>query len=96
MPEPLDDPDFTGGSDRVRYRVALAGAGAPFTVEAELWYQPIGFRWASNLEGYDAMETRRFVRCYREMSEGSAVRVAGARVVVGPPTCARCTTASPW
>ena len=44
-----DDPDFTGGGDSVRYSVALGAAQGPFEIEAELWYQPIAYRWASNL-----------------------------------------------
>jgi hypothetical protein len=37
----------------VRYSVALGAAQGPFTVQAELWYQPIGYRWANNLKPYD-------------------------------------------
>ena len=70
------DPDFAAGSDRVHYTVPVVAADAPFTVEAELWFQPIGYRWAENLAGYDAAETRRFVRYYREMAEGSALLLA--------------------
>jgi len=46
------DADFVGGSDRIRYSIDTAGASGPFTVEAELLYTPIGFRWARNLEPY--------------------------------------------
>ena len=38
------DPDFTGGIDQVRYAVDVPSDAGPFRVEAELWYQPIGFR----------------------------------------------------
>ena len=55
------DADFAGGGDQVRYSVALADAQGPLRVEAELWYQPIGFRWAMNFKPYDANEPRRFV-----------------------------------
>ena len=70
------DDDFRGGRDRVRYVIDTGEAGGPFTVEAELWYQPIGYRWARNLADYDAFETRRFTRYYEAMSAGSAVLVA--------------------
>lgn len=70
-----DDDDFTGGSDRVLYRIDLGGAQGPYTVEAELWYQPIGYRWAHNLDGYDAEEPARFVRYYDSMSAASALRI---------------------
>lgn len=72
------DDDFTGGSDRVRYVVDLRGAGGPFTVEAELWYQPIGYRWAHNLADYDAEEPARFVRYYDSMAAASATPIAEA------------------
>jgi hypothetical protein len=38
----------------------------------ELLYQPIGFRWADNLRGYDAPEPVRFVNYYRSMSAASS------------------------
>jgi hypothetical protein len=72
------DPDFTGGSDRVRYSVATGDAQGPFTVDAELWYQPIAYRWAMNLAPYDAPEPRRFVGYYNAMAGGSGVRLAHA------------------
>ena len=76
-----DDPDFAAGHDRVHYSVPVGSAEGPFTVEAELWFQPIGYRWAENLAAYDAPETRRFVRYYREMAGGSALMVARDEVV---------------
>lgn len=79
-----EDPDFVAGSDRVHYTVPVDAADAPFTVEAELWFQPIGYRWAENLADYDAMETRRFVRYYREMAEGSALLLARAEAATEP------------
>jgi len=77
------DPDFAAGSDRIHYTVPVNPADGPFTVEAELWFQPIGYRWAENLAAYDALETRRFVRYYREMAEGSALLLARDEAVSG-------------
>jgi hypothetical protein len=74
------DADFTGGGDRIRYSVALGAATGPFTVDAELLFQPIAFRWAMNLKKYDAMEAKRFVGYYEEMSAASAVMLAHATV----------------
>lgn len=76
------DPDFGPGGDRVRYSVPVPGASGPLTVRAELLFQPIGYRWADNLDGYDSFETQRFVRYYREMASASATRVASASVAV--------------
>jgi hypothetical protein len=70
------DPDFTAGGDRVRYSVAVDEQAAPFTLTAELWFQPIAFRWAENLAEYDALETQRFVGYYRAMAGGSAIPLA--------------------
>lgn len=73
-----DDPAFVAGNDVVRYSVPLESGNGPFHVAVELWYQPIGFRWAHNLEPYDAKETRRFVNYYSSMSSGSATVLAHA------------------
>ena len=76
------DADFKGGSDRVRYRVEVPADGGPYRIEAVLRYQPIAFRWARNLETYDAVETRRFVRYFDELSEASATVLASAAATV--------------
>ena len=72
------DPDFTGQGDRIVYSVAVPDTAAAYRVEAELWFQPIGYRWAANLRAYDAEETKRFTRFYDSMSSGSALRLATA------------------
>ena len=72
----LDDSDFSGGGDRTRYSVALGDAQGPFQIEAELWYQPIGYRWAENLRRYDAPEPRRWSAYYDAMAPASAVVLA--------------------
>lgn len=72
------DADFVGGSDRVRYTVNAAAANGPFTVTAELWYQPVAYRWAMNLKKYDAPEPQRFVGYYEQTSEASGVILAKA------------------
>lgn len=74
-----DDPNFTDAGDSVHYSVALADAQGPFQIEAELWYQPIGFRWAHNLEAYDAPETKRIVGYYDSMPSATAVVLAHAQ-----------------
>jgi hypothetical protein len=68
-----DDADFTGGSDSIRYSVPIGAAAPPLTVEATLWYQPIGFRWAENLRPYDAPEPQRFLGYYTSMAGASAI-----------------------
>jgi hypothetical protein len=73
----VDDPDFVGGADRVSFGIPVAGAQGPFVVEAELLYQPIGYRWANNLKAYgSAAEPRRFTSYYDSMAASSATRLA--------------------
>jgi hypothetical protein len=74
--EAADDPNFTDAGDLVRYMVSTGSAQGPFHVEAELLYQPIGFRWAHNLNPYNASETRRFVNYYDSMASETAVVLA--------------------
>src|SRR5215470_10021522 len=74
--EAMNDADFLGGGDKVRYSFPLSNAQGPFLLEAEFWFQPISFRWANNLKPYsDAMEPRRFIGYYNSMSTGSAVLI---------------------
>jgi hypothetical protein len=75
------DADFLGGGDRVRYRVAMTASG-PVTIDVELRYQTIAYRWAQNLERYDAPEPKRFVSYYSATADGSSVVIAAARVVL--------------
>jgi hypothetical protein len=71
-----DDPNFTDKGSLTRYAVDTGSADGPFHVEAELWYQPVGFRWAHNLEPYKAVEPQRFVSYYQEEAQHSAVILA--------------------
>jgi hypothetical protein len=73
-----DDPNFKDGAALVRYAIDTGNARGPFHVEAELWYQPIGFRWAHNLEPYKAVEPQRFVGYYEKGSKDTAVMLAKA------------------
>lgn len=76
-----DDPDFVGGADRVRYLVPGPLEG-PLRIEAELYFQPIGFRWAANHRDYPQPESQRFVRYYDAMSRDTAVVLARAEAAV--------------
>ncbi len=76
--EAAQDPDFTDKGSLVRYSVSTGAATGPFHIQAELWYQPIGFRWAHNLSPYDAAEPKRFVGYYQSMASGTGVVLAKA------------------
>ena len=80
--EAAGDADFGAEGDRVRYRIALPPGVGTFSVEVELLYQPIAFRWARNLDTYDAPEPRRFLRYWGEMSSASAALVSRVSAVV--------------
>jgi len=79
--EAQGDADFEAGGDRVRYVVSRQGHQGPFRIVAELWYQPIGFRWAENLADTPSPESRKFLTMYRPLSPFSATRLASARAV---------------
>jgi hypothetical protein len=52
-------------------------------VEVELLYQPIGFRWATNLRAYaSAAETHRFTMYYDSMGSATMAMLAHASTVV--------------
>jgi hypothetical protein len=76
------DADFGEGADRIRYRVDLGDAAGPFRVGAELWYQPIAWRWARNLRVHRAAEIERFARYYDDMAASSALALSAAAAVV--------------
>ncbi len=76
------DTDFGDGRDRVTYRVALENAQGPLTVTAELWYQPIGYRWAVNFRNYDAPEPKRFIGYWDSMANESGIVLAKGSAAV--------------
>jgi hypothetical protein len=74
--EAASDPAFGAQGHRIQYSVEVGSAPGPFQVEAELWYQPIGFRWANNLKRYDAAEPQRFNSYYDSMGGATAALLA--------------------
>lgn len=68
------DVDFDASGDRVRYRLPVATAGA-LSVQVELRYQPVAYRWAQNLASYKAAEPQRFLTYYNSLASASAVTV---------------------
>lgn len=77
--------NFTDQGDHIRYSIGLGNAQGPFSVEAELWYQPIGYRWANNLKQYDhAAEPRRFNEYFDAMGPATAVMLASTAFTTRP------------
>ena len=62
--EAAQDPDFTAGSDRLGLQIDLGNAVGPFTVQVELLYQSIGYRWAQNLLQDETVEAQTFAGYY--------------------------------
>lgn len=71
-----DDTDFEAGGDRVRYVVDATGVRGPVTIDVELRFQSISFRWARSLAAYDSAESARFGGYYDAMAASSSVSVA--------------------
>ena len=61
---------------------ACHGADGSFRVVAELWYQPIGFRWAENLRLRPSAESNRFVGYYESMASSSGMVLASDSITV--------------
>ena len=80
--EAKKDENFVGGGDRIRYLVDLGDTEAPYEITAEVWYQPIGYRWAHNLGDITTDESDRFIGYYNEVSSVSAVAMASASTIV--------------
>ena len=81
-----EDADFLAGGDRVRYRLDLDPTRpGPLQITVELLFQTVSYRWAANLQAYDAAETRRFVRYYADGAADSAVPLARATATAVAP-----------
>jgi hypothetical protein len=70
------DTNFQSGADRVRYAIDVSNAQGSITLEAELRFQTISFRWARNLGAYNAAEARRFISYYDSMAQRSSIALA--------------------
>ena len=68
-----EDTDFTGGSDTIRYEIAIDPAIGPFTVQVELLYQSIAYRWAVNLTRHSAVEIDSFLGYYQSLPNSPVV-----------------------
>jgi hypothetical protein len=76
------DADFQSGGDRVRFAIVVSKAQGPITLETELRFQTISFRWARNLATYAAAETKRFASYYDSTAQGSTLVVARAVMTI--------------
>ena len=60
--EALQDSTFIGGSDSLLYQVPTNGASGPFTVQVEMLYQSVSYRWALNVLNSNSEEAQTFGR----------------------------------
>jgi hypothetical protein len=79
------DADFLGGKDIIFYSLIVGRSNGPFLVQAELWYKPIGYRWAHNLAQEESFETDRFVRYFKDMADSSAILLASVQAKAEKP-----------
>lgn len=77
-----DDPNFVGGGDQVTYRVDVASTKGPFTVQAELLYQPLAYRFVQDMLADGGESGQAFGRFF------AAADQAPARVAAVGPTLA--------
>jgi hypothetical protein len=76
------DADFGSGGDRVRYAIDVSKGQGPITVDVELRFQTISFRWARNLATYAAAETKRFASYYDSVAQGSSLAIASGAATI--------------
>jgi hypothetical protein len=74
--EAAGDANFLGGSDLVTYRVEVRDATGPFTVSAELLYEPLSYQFVMDLLADETELTQRFAGYYGETDRAPLV-VAG-------------------
>ncbi|HEV2618531.1 MAG TPA: hypothetical protein VGU23_01165, partial [Acidobacteriaceae bacterium] len=77
----VNDPGFTDRGSRIRYVVPIGNTKGRLSIVAELWYQPIGYRWAHNLAPYKANEPQRMVKYFEGAAPTSAILLSKARVI---------------
>jgi hypothetical protein len=78
-----EDATFAGGGDRTHYQIPASPATG-YVIEVEMRYQPIGYRWAHNLEGYKALEPERFLEYYEATSPQASTSIAHVSTTVRP------------
>lgn len=77
------DDDFAPGGDRLALKIDLGQAQGPFTLQVELLYQTIAFRWAENIRHQSSTEARAFSTYYASVPNLPLV-AAKAELQVAP------------
>ena len=71
--EAADDRNFVGGSDELTYQLDVKGATGPFTVNAELLYEPLSYQFVQDLLAEDTVEVNKFDTLYRDADRTALV-----------------------
>ncbi len=74
--EAAGDANFVGGGDLVTYQVEVKGAPGPFTLNAELQYEPLSYRFVQDLLADKTPQTERFGSYYGATDKSSLVAAA--------------------
>ena len=74
--EAAGDANFLGGSDLVTYKMEIGGATGPFTVSAELLYEPLSYQFVADLLADETELTERFGGYYRQTDTAPLVVAA--------------------
>ena len=80
--EAAGDANFSGGSDLVTYRLEVRETTGPFTVSAELLYEPLSYRFVADMLADGTELTERFGGYYRETDRAPLVVAAIEPVTV--------------
>jgi hypothetical protein len=70
------DPEFTDRGSKVHY--VIPSSTGQLRITAELYYQPVGYRWAHNLALYKDSEPQRMVKYFEGAASSSAIVLATA------------------
>jgi hypothetical protein len=71
--EAAEDANFVGGRDEVTYRLDVKGARGPFTVDAELLYEPLSYRFIQDLLTDQTAEVQKFAGLYSQADKRALV-----------------------
>ncbi|MCB1129834.1 MAG: hypothetical protein KDN05_01820 [Verrucomicrobiae bacterium] len=77
------DPDFTGGQDKISYRVATGGRPGPYLVDVKLCYQSVSAAFATDLRQDSTNEILRYITMH-DAADHTPVTVATLRISVDP------------
>lgn len=78
-----EDPDFTGGQDKVFYNVSTTGKEGPYIIEVKLYYQSVSAAFASDLRQDSTEQIFRFNQLY-DSADHTPTTVASLKFSLDP------------